>query len=113
MQSGQNRYCAPGVYVVREIQPNKLEAALAIVRKASERIAYLSEPNSAEGGQRLGTGAEGASRRGGPERLRGASGGARGRPVVPNRGGAALRGASAARRIFPAGIVRRAGLGPA
>ena len=35
------------------VQPDKLEAALAIVRKASERIAFLSHPNSAEVGQSL------------------------------------------------------------
>ena len=58
MQRVGNRYCAPGEYVVRDIQPDKLEAALAIVRQASERIGYLSHPKSAEVGQSLRTVAE-------------------------------------------------------
>lgn len=44
--------------MVQEIHSARLEAALAIVRQASARLAVLSDPDSAEAGQSLRTVAE-------------------------------------------------------
>jgi hypothetical protein len=59
MQRRVFRYCGCGEeYVVHEIHSARLEAALAIVRQASARLAILSDPHSAEAGQSLRTVAE-------------------------------------------------------